>query len=271
LYDRLTEKYYFDAEDVTYSFYINDEKKYAQLRLTDFSMGSDNRETAFENFLKNSFELLSHKKNIRHLIIDLRENTGGSLYNCFLLQSYLAKKAFAEYQNVFTKISRIPYENYLVGSGELYDTSDIKSTLKDEFLARAGSGYMVPDSLIEIWEPDKYKFEGSVYIITNATVTSAAAYFALLAKTNSAAKIIGVETAGGAFSGNGFKMLKYQLPFSNIRLRFPYARMQYTDDESAKGHGIIPDYTMPDTYASFDKNEDLQLNFIIDSILLKNR
>ncbi len=271
LYDRHDEKYYFDAEDVNYSFYINEKEKYAQLRLTDFSMGSSNREAAFENFLKNSFELLSHKKNIRHLIIDLRGNTGGSLYNCFLLHSYLSKNDFAEYQNVFSEISKIPYENYLVVNGDLYDTSTIKTMLREQFLVRTSSGYAVPDSLIEVWKPNKHTFGGSIYIITSFSVTSAASYFTLLTKNNSSAKVVGMETTGGAYSGNGFKLLKYQLPFSNIRVLFPYARLLYSHNEAKSGQGIIPDYIVPDTYSSFKKNEDLQLNFIIDSILSKNR
>jgi Peptidase family S41 len=271
IYEREDEKYYYDAVDDTYSFYISEKSRYAKLRLTDFDMGSDNRQTSFESFLKNSFELLTYKKNIQTLIIDLRENTGGSLYNCFLLHSYLSKKPFPEYKSVFTRISKIPYESYLTGKGDLYDTDDIQETLKKQFLVKTGSGYMIPDSLIEVWKPNLYRFTGTVYIITNFKVASAASYFTLLSKYNSAAKIVGVETSGGGYSGNGFRMLKYQLPFSGIKVAFPYAKLFYTFSEMKTGHGLVPDYYVPDTYDAFQKNEDLQLNFITDSILSKNR
>jgi Peptidase family S41 len=268
---REEEKYYFDATDDTYSFYISEKDNYARLRLTDFDLGSDSRQVSFESFLKNSFELLSYKKNITTLVIDLRENTGGSLYNCFLLHSYLSKNAFSEYRKVFTRISKIPYQHYLTGSGSLYDTADIGEALKTEFLERNASGYFIPDSLLKVWQPDKYRFSGAVYIITNFKVASAASYFTLLSKYNSHAKIVGYETAGGGYSGNGFRMLKYQLPFSGIKVAFPYAKMMYSFGEPKTGRGLLPDYFVPDTYEAFKKNEDLQLNFITDSILSKNR
>lgn len=271
LNDRFNQRYYFDADDVTYYFRINEEKKYALLRLTDFSMETDNSEMAFENFLKNSFELLYYRKDIRTLIIDIRENTGGWLYNCFLLYSYLCKSEFREYKDVFTKISDIPYQNYLATTAGLYDTAEIRSALKEEFKAKTARGHSVPDSLIRTWKPDKHRFNGQVYIITNHAVASAASYFALLAKTGTSAKIVGMETAGGVYCGNGFHALKYRLPLSDIRVRFPYARLQYSNDRSGSGLGVAPDYNKPDTYDSFDKNEDLQIKFILDSILLKNR
>lgn len=269
--ERQADRYYFDATDVPYYFRVNDKEKYALLRITDFSMDSDNGEIAFKDFMRNSFELLYYKKNIGSLIIDLRENAGGYLHNCFLLNSYLSKTDFREYGNVFTRLSSIPYTNYLVASSGIYDTAEIRTTIKNEFLSMVSRGYRIPDSLIKTWKPHKYRFSGKVYIISNHTVMSAASYFAVLAKNGCDASIVGTETAGGAYSGNGFHMLKYQLPLSAIRVRFPYARMQYQGGENGKGHGIIPDYQLPDTYDSFEKNDDLQVKFIIDSILLKNR
>lgn len=269
--DRQADLYYFDATDVPYYFRINNKEKYALMRITDFSMDSDNGETAFKDFMHNSFELLHYKKDIRNLIIDLRENEGGYLHNCFLLFSYLSKSDFREYKNVFTRLSDIPYTSYLAASSGIYDTSEMRKTMKDEFKLKVNRGYSIPDSLIKTWKPDRYRFNGNVFIISNHTVMSAASYFAVLARKGSGARIVGTETAGGAYSGNGFHMLKYQLPQSGIRVRFPYARMQYDIADDQKGRGIIPDYQLPDTYESFDNNDDLQVKFIIDSILSKNR
>ncbi|MCX6315952.1 MAG: S41 family peptidase [Bacteroidetes bacterium] len=269
--ERFDARYYFDAEDVTYHFRINEEKKYAVLRIADFNLGSDNSEAAFEHFLKNNFQLLSFRKDVKDLIIDLRENTGGWLYNCFLLNSYLSPKPFDEYQDVTTRISTIPYKSYLVETTGTYDTAEIRESLEEEFLARTSNGYRIPDSLIKKWAPDKYRFTGRVYIITNHAVSSAASYFTWMAQTYSDAKVVGVETSGGTYNSNGFHMLKYQLPQTFIRIRFPYARLQYHSDRSGRGRGVLPDYVKPDSDESFSENEDLQIKFIIDSLLSKNR
>lgn len=268
---RKDSRYYYDATDVIYSFSINEETGYALLRLTDFEIGSSNQQAAFESFLKNSFELLSKKKEIRHLIIDLRENTGGDLYNCFLLHSYLAKNPFPEYKRVFSRVRKISYEDYLSVATDFADIGKINTRLKREFLARSPYGYYIPDSLIDSWEPDPLRFTGSTYIITNHKVASAASYFILLTKNNGTARVIGTETCGGGYSGNGFRMLEYQLPASGIRFNFPYAKMIYSYNERKTGRGLIPDYAVPDTYSSFIKNEDCQLLYINDSLILKNK
>lgn len=271
LNEKYNDRYYFDSEDVTYYFKVNEDYNYALLRLTDFDMGTDNNQSAYEDFLKNSFELLYYKKNIRSLIIDLRGNTGGWLYNCFLLYSYLSGKEFREYQRVYTRLADIPYKNYLAATKGLYDTAQIMTSVKEEFLVKSGKGYIMPDSLIKEWKPDKFRFSGQVYIITNHAVASAASYFTFLAKKFDAAKVVGVETAGGSYVSNGFYILKYQLPQSGIRVQFPFARLQYTKDSTGRGYGVLPDYDKPDTWSSFEKNEDLQIKFIVDSILSKNR
>jgi Peptidase family S41 len=106
-------KYYYDPITVDYDFYINNEKKYAYLRVTTFDYEAGLKQNAFENFCNNSFELLQNKRNIKSLIIDLRENGGGKLYNSFLLYSFLTEKPFKEFERAICKIKTIPYTRYL--------------------------------------------------------------------------------------------------------------------------------------------------------------
>jgi C-terminal processing protease CtpA/Prc len=97
---------------------------------------------------------------------------------------------------------------------------------------------------------------------------SAASYFALMVKNAGRGKIVGEETTGGAYSGNGFTTLKYILPNSKISVNFPYAHMIYSFKEKKNtGHGLLPDYHIPDSYESFKENEDRQVTFILDSLI----
>jgi hypothetical protein len=269
LNERQQSLYYYDATDVPYSFSINDENKYAQLRLSTFEFPSVNKQRAFENFLKTSFELLHLKKNINTLIIDIRENTGGDLYNCFLLNSYLTQKSFTEYQAVSAKIKKVPYLEYLAEDFDRDDLKSINNRLKSEFEKNGSSGYIVPDSLIAKWDPDKNHFSKNIIVVANSAVMSSASYFALLAKNSAGAKIVGSETRGGAHSGNGFATLKYSLPHTKIGFYFAYAKLLYTHGGTKSGSGVIPDYTVPDSYESFKNNKDEQLNFIMDSLITR--
>ncbi len=272
LNSRNERRYYYDATDVDYYLSLNEESNYALLRITSFEQSSSNKERAFEDFLKNTFELLHHKrKSIANLIIDLRENTGGSLYFCFLLHSYLSDHPFREYKAVFSRIKRVPYEKHYYEGPATMPISEINTRLKKEFLVRNQSGYTIPDSLISSWEPRPFRFRGKVFIITNHKVSSAASYFALLSKNNARARIIGTETTGGTYSGNGFKILEFLLPASEIQLRFPYAKMIYSFGEEKSGSGLVPDYPVSDDYESFINNKDRQLIYIADSLISKKR
>jgi hypothetical protein len=261
--------YYFDAMDVPYSLSINRDASYAEIRLTKFTFDSQNQERAFEDFLRNSFELLS-KTEIRDLIIDVRENRGGDLYYCFLLYSYLAEMPFSEYTAVYSKIKEVPDDDLLDPGFDDDDLNNVNNRLKKDFTRSTAPGFWLPDSLIDKWEPNSNHFQGNVYVITNSGVASAASYFTLLAKHSSRAKIVGMETSGGPYSGNGFKTLEYRLPLTDISVEFAYAKMYYSFPGTKAG-GIVPDYVVPDDYASFRKNQDRQLNFVIDSLILKNR
>jgi hypothetical protein len=269
--ERHAERYYYDLVDINYSMRVNDEAHYATIRICSFGFGSNHKQTAFENFLKNSFELLASKKHITDLIIDVRENGGGDLYNCFLLYSYLSEKPFSEYKQVSTHIHDIPRKELLSDYFDPKDETTIETQLEDEFKGSNETGLYTPDSLIGKWTPDSSRFKGRVYIITNAEVMSSASYFTLLVKNSGRGVVVGVETCGGSYSGNGYKTLRYKLPSTGIRFEFAYANMVYFNNSPKTGRGVLPDYNVPDTYESFSENEDQQLIFILDSLLSKNR
>ncbi len=185
--------------------------------------------------------------------------------------SYLCKKPFTEYTTVFSRLKKIPYSDYLSTTNLSSDLDNIRTRLKNDFLSRVENGYGVPDSLIDTWALQRHRFMGKVYIITNEKVASAASQFAQFTKKNGNAILVGTETTGGGYSGNGLKTLAYKLPFSKIDFEFPYAKLIYTFHNDKTGRGLVPDYVVPDNYSSFAANEDIQLRFIIDSLILKIR
>jgi hypothetical protein len=262
--------YYYDVKDVDYSLKINEDENYALMRISTLNFEGSNKQVSFENFLKNSFELLKMKPGVKNLIIDIRENTGGDLYYCYLLNSYLSNKYFPEFQSLQSKIKRVPFVDYLSEDYEADNIGIINRKIESDFRKSSRNQYSVPDSLIEEWEPDKNRFSKNIYIIVNSAVSSSASYFAWLARKSGNVKIIGLETAGGDFSGTGYGSIEYSLPNSRIRLILYYASIKYSFADKKTGRGVIPDYYVPDTYESFKKNTDTQLKYILDSLILKN-
>ncbi len=262
-------KYYFDRTGVDYDLYFNEEKGYAIMRLLTFKFTETEKQDAFENFCSNSFELLHHKKNIKTLIIDIRENTGGELYNFFLLYSYVARKPFKEFEKVVSRIKYVPYPELLAPDFASQSKEGINDRLSSDFINSASKNYyLLADSNINQWEPAYNRFTGSLFVVTNPRVASSASYFSLMVKNSGVGKIAGEETAGGAASGNGFSILEYVMPNSKIRLFLPYAHMIYTYGDTVNtGTGLLPNYLIPDTYESFKRNKDRQISFITDSLI----
>lgn len=262
--------YYYDNKDLDYNFYCNDEKNYAYLRLSTFDFGGI-EQSGFENFCSNTFELLHYKKSIKTLIIDLRQNGGGRLYNAFLLYSYLAKNSFKEYENVIARINKVPYAQYLDPGFLSSSAADVNTRLEEEFYTKGNTGYYkVADSIIDEWNPAKHRFTGNIFVITDRRVMSSASYFATMVKNSGTGKIVGDETTGGSSSGNGYTSLEYILPNSGIKLYFPYAHLIYSfRDKKNTGTGLKPDYLVPDDIESFKRNADRQIRFVTDSLILK--
>ena len=260
-------KYYYDNTDVDFDFYISEELKYAYMRIPTFDFDGAAKENAWEHFCSNSFELLHRKPGIHNLIIDIRENEGGRLRAVFNLYSYLAKKPFKEYDNVYSRVNRLPFAKYLGKDFYTDEMDGINQELKESFVSR-GDGYFYSDSLINTWYPDPYAFRGNVFVVTNHNVNSAASYLATLVQQSGVGKVVGQETAGSSYSSGGFRQVEYVLPNSGIKLYYSFARLLYsTREPKNSGHGVLPDYDIGDSYQSFKDNKDNQIKFIIDSLI----
>jgi hypothetical protein len=270
LTDRQKNKYYSDGIEVDYSLIIDEDLKKATLRIATFEYDLIAEQNAFEAFLKNSFELLYRRGDIKSLVIDLRENGGGFLSYCFMLNSYLSPVPFDEYRKVFSRVKSVPYEEYLSNRFDYGELDFVNSKLNEEFEDSGKPVQQLKDTSRKIWEPNRFRYSGNIYLITNWHVNSAASYFAHLAKKTTNAKVVGTETAGGTHSGNGFRTIKYRLPSTDFEFEFPFAKMIYSFNEKKTGRGLIPDYIVADTYESFLNNEDRQQLYITDSLLQNN-
>lgn len=268
---RKNNRYYYDPADVPYSLFIDEEENYALLRITTFEYDSYNEQQSFESFLKNSFELLHKRNDIHTLVIDLRENGGGRLYNCFLLNSYLCRQPFTEYKCISAKIEKVPYTGFLSPDMDPKELETINTHLDEEFVTQGYRHRLFADRLIGRWEPDQNRFSKQVAIIINYEVMSSASYFALLAKNTAGAEIVGTESRGGNFCGSGFSHLRYVLPHTKFNLSFPYARIFYSYGSRKPHRGVVPDYYVPDNYEAFKNNQDKQMVFIKDSLMLKKK
>lgn len=265
--NNFSNRHYYFAEDVNYDMDVADSISTAIMTVYTFGYDTYSTDRAFTRFVKNSFRLLQRSPEIKTLVIDLRNNTGGNFHDMFYLYSYLTRKQeWKEFKSAFTVFNRIPFTPYLA-KGE-NDIEGIQASIDSSFdhrrLGRSVRQYADNET--------KYAaantFKGKVYVITNTNVQSAASYFAALLQDEGRASIIGSETGGSGSNTNSFHVLTYELPHTHIRLNVPVVHAEFSLHRNhSGGRGVMPDYPVPLTLADIETNNDPQLSFVLDSLI----
>lgn len=270
--DKSSRQFYYDANDYDYDFRIDDSIGTAFMTIRTLDFSSNSRDKVFTNFMHNSFRLLNSNPAIKHLVIDLRENNGGNYKNCFLLYSYLTSKSFREFDTAWIKFNAVPYAAYTSDNFRNGEWETVEDIINEDFKKDSASLHYLTPEKNEWWQPNRNRFNGNVYLVTNSSVSSAAAYLAALLYNEGRASIVGEETEGGYYKHNGFHLVEYELPNTKIGFSFSIANVKHAlpgKFNEPLGRGVIPNHIVPSTYHDFLENNDTQIQYIIDSLIKK--
>jgi C-terminal processing protease CtpA/Prc len=188
--------------------------EFAYLKLQTFSpVVYKSIDASFEESLNRVFPLIvsANKK----LIIDLRDNNGGSLGYASTLYSHLTDRNFRYFQKneIKSKVAngQISFNQYCDEKLEAMPFEGTNLIEKDRLVIQR------VDSTIH----DDNPFLGPVYIVTNGLTFSSAAMFTSYCKMNRSNTFVVGEVPGGAASGcNGGGPITLNLPNSKLRLYF---------------------------------------------------
>ena len=241
-----------------YSFQMIDSLNTGILTVNTFSLGNEKskKHQAYKQFLQTTFATLK-EKHIRNLVVDIRQNGGGSDPNDLLTFSYLAHHPFKENAAAFTLFQQLPYKQYCLD--DTSDINDIEENFRDEHNQLKDGKYFQNPSYNPLWQPDSLAFSGKVYLLIGPPVASAASLFASMVKSEGYATVIGEETMGGYYGHTGHNTAAYQLP--NTKISFTIALVdlkQYVTDKKdiPFGSGILPDIRIIQSQADFISNRD---------------
>ena len=265
-------QFYYDANDYDYDLRVDDTLGTAFMSIRTFDFSSTSRDKVFTNFMHNSFRLLNSNPSIKNLIIDLRENNGGNYKNCFQLYSYLTNKSFHEFDTAWIKFKTVPFAAYTSDNFRGGEWDTVEEIIDQDFKKDSANLHFLTPDKNEWWQPNKNRFTGNIYLVTNPSVSSAAAYFAALLYNEGRATIVGEETEGGYYKHNGFHLIEYELPNTKIGFSFSIANVKHAlpgKFNEPSGHGVIPNRIVPSTYKDFIENNDTQIQYIIDSLIKK--
>ncbi len=262
-------------ENEKYSFKIIDAST-AILTIHTFSMGDEKSEEhkIYNEFLNNTFAEIKNKT-ITNLILDVRNNGGGTDPNDILTYSYLTSRNFQENKQAWISFKKIPFLKY-------YNLNAPKF-IRPLFVGKYNKELQVifpenrNDAFYEneksndhkIWSPNSNAFQGKIYLLISPAVASAGSLFASMVAGNSNCIVIGEESMGGYYGHNGHTPFEYKLPYSKIITSFSIVNLEQDvpkKDKQKYGRGIIPDYQISQTLDDFLNQRDTQLNFTIDLI-----
>ncbi|MDF2191684.1 S41 family peptidase [Paraflavitalea sp. CAU 1676] len=255
--------------DRRYSFQLIDRLSTAILTVNTFSLGGPQSEkhAAYKRFLRECFTTLQ-SKGVKHLVVDIRRNGGGSDPNDLLTFSYLARHPFKENREAYTLFQQVPFKQYYY-TDDSTEVADLEANFREEHNQLRGGKYYQDPAFNKIWQPDSLAFQGKVYLLISPAVASAASLFASMVKSEGYATVIGEESMGGYYGHTGHNKVAYQLPLTRIDFSFSVVDLlQYVQPTPGIrfGDGIIPDTIVFPSQKDFLANEDNVLQYTLDLI-----
>lgn len=232
--------------------------------------------TASSKFYKKSFTELQNGKT-KYLILDIRNNLGGSLSEINTLYSYLAKEKFtliktpemnfktaALHRNYFygqsslmNVVSSIGYPAFMLANYAISSKGDNGKYYFKEFSAK----------------PTKIKknaFAGEIFVLINGSSFSASSVLAAKLQDDQLATLVGEET-GGAHDGTvaGFYNTT-TLKNSQLKLPIGLLLIQPNVKPQNKNRGVMPDIALPPSFNQITDNKDQELDWILNFIKKKS-
>jgi C-terminal processing protease CtpA/Prc len=177
-----------------------------------------------------------HRRHTTSLVIDVRNNLGGSFSGSMNVARYVADESFQVRLSrpVWRTWRHQPLKTTLGRVGAIFKFDLLNLSPR---WVRHGRFYY----RLKFRPRHRHHFDGQVVVLTNGWSFSASSLMATYVQTKChRATVVGEETGGGARSNNGMQIPKFVLPASHIRLRIPQYNLDYRlgPDE---GRGVLPD------------------------------
>lgn len=233
-----------------------DSNNIAIMEVNSFTSGNMRR------FFRRSFREL-RKKEIRYLILDIRNNSGGKVGLSTMLTKYFIDKKFRVSDTTFAKAQSLkPFTRHFKGG--------FFNNLQLLFSTHRGADGKFHMGYLErhFFKPKKKNhFSGKSYILIGGPTFSAASVFAGSVKGSSNVILTGEETGGGWHGNNGIMIPALTLPNSKLRINFPLFRIVQFNHVPKNGLGVMPDIIIETDYKAIKNGKDKKMTAVKKMIL----
>lgn len=191
------------------------------------------------------------------LILDLRENGGGSEPNESILFSYLVEKPLRKYAAVEARSQHIAVTSL---SGRRFETDVFEDDDKDQQRPIRGGRWRrrntPPHGLMSRWTTFSPIFHGRLVVLAGGATFSGGAELASMLQHTDRGVFVG-EEVGGADQGNtsGYRWT-LELPNSGMQLTIPLLQFRMRWKSRMAGRGVLPNCPAPPEVMQADERRD---------------
>ncbi|GGG58545.1 S41 family peptidase [Epilithonimonas arachidiradicis] len=232
--------------------------------LTIHSFGQTDIKNAkqdFRKFIDETFDDLK-TKNVQNLIIDLRDNTGGSDPNAAYFASYFFDQPFRYWDRI--EVTETVAKEIKGVSLTLFYRKPVE---KNGVWLWQKAKHNHEFDFYEIQKPAKNNYKGNVYALINGFCMSSCADVAAILSYNKKAIFIGQETGGGYQGNNSGMMPESAVQPFGFTLSVPLQKyVNAVDPNKNFGHGTIPDHEIATTFENWINKQDVELDYTIQLI-----
>lgn len=234
------------------------------LKINSFAI--QRNEFDWKAIIDEAFEELNGK-NIPNLIVDIRENEGGQgIVGEYILERVIKEPFTAPAMQSSVRYLTIP-EDYQKSINTWdkfpYDFSNkIEEKKGDTYILK--QKYSVAG---KTYKPKKNGYKGDVFLITDASNSSATHLMAAYAKKIEGITIVGQETGGNQLGTNGSYMFFLRLPNTKVELDIPVINMFVPPlSGEARDGGIAPDVVVEKSWENVVLGKDAEVEKILSLI-----
>jgi len=213
----------------------------------------------FRKFISGVFKDLK-AQHTGKLVIDLRNNTGGSDPNAALLCRYLIDRPFRYWDRI--EVTE-PFALSIKGSAKLIYGKPIK---KDSVYLWRRSRFTREFDFYETQQPEADVYQGKLVVLINGACLSSCADVAAVLQHNKRALTVGEETGGG-YQGNTSGLIPEAKLDFGLKVSIPLLKyVNAVDPNKNLGHGTFPDIAFRLTIGDVLNGRDVMLTTALQQL-----
>jgi hypothetical protein len=240
-----------------YSYY----KLTDQIGVIDFRSMSD--PDKFSAFLDSTFAVIAHDS-VKHLVIDIRNNSGGNSALAHNLFNYITPQPYRMVDLMEVRISREVRKNmrqnymkwYLY---PVYPFLAFNGQARAYLFGKIGKVRAFPIKHLQTPGNPPHKFCGPTYLLTSTFTFSSANMLAAGYKFYDMGTVVGEET-GGVLDAYG-DLIKIELPATKLVAYSSHKHFIHPGHDGTL-HGVRPDYEVRATEADIQVGRDVVMEFV---------